>query len=135
MSSLRSASVPRRGRVAVAAAALVVLGAITAGSSSAQVAAASNNTSSSPTPVFVLDRGGFTAFDGPDEGAQETVGINNRGEIVGGYLDSTSGCVRGFLRDKRGRLTLFGVPGAGVTQPVHINDRGQTVGNYRTTDD
>ena len=46
-------------------------------------AAAAGSSPRSEIPVFVLDRGRFTAFDTPGEGAQDFVSINNRGQIVG----------------------------------------------------
>jgi probable HAF family extracellular repeat protein len=93
----------------------------------------------SPIPVFVLETGRFTAFDTPGEAAQDFVGINNRGQIVGGYKEDLSrgeaGCgQRGFLRDKDGRFTSIDVPGAGLTAPIDINDRGQVVGQFQNTD-
>ena len=102
-------------------------------------ALAAGSSPSSEIPVFVLDRGRFTAFDTPGEGAQDFVGINNRGQIVGGYKEDLSrgeaGCgQRGFLRDKRGRFTPIDVPGAGFTGPIDINDRGQVVGQFQYTD-
>jgi probable HAF family extracellular repeat protein len=91
----------------------------------------------SQIPVFVLDRSRFTAFDTPGEGAQDLVGINNRGQIVGGYKEDLSrgvaGCgQRGFLRDKHGRFARIDVPG--VTGPIDINDHGQIVGQFQYTD-
>jgi uncharacterized membrane protein len=93
----------------------------------------------SQIPVFVLEQGRFAAFDTPGEGAQDFVGINSRGQIVGGYKEDLSsgevGCgQRGFLRDKHGGFTPIDVPGAGLTAPIDINDRGEVVGQFQYTD-
>jgi probable HAF family extracellular repeat protein len=55
-------------------------------------------------------------------------GINNRGQIVGGY-DTTGFAVHGFVLD-RGRYTTIDVPGASRTIALRINARGQTIGFY-----
>ena len=64
-------------------------------------------------------------------GAEQTIpyGINNRGEIVGTYNDSTG--QHGFVLE-RGVFTSIDVPFSGVTETVAegINDRGQIVGWY-----
>jgi probable HAF family extracellular repeat protein len=101
-------------------------------------AAATSSSPRSPIPVFILDKGRFTGFDPPGEAAQDFVGINNRGQIVGGYKEDLSrgegGCgQRGFLREKNGRFTRIDVPGAGLTAPIDINDRGQVVGQFQYT--
>jgi probable HAF family extracellular repeat protein len=54
-------------------------------------------------------------------------GINNRGQIVGGY-DTAGFAVHGFVLD-RGRYTTIDVPGA-PTQALGLNDRGQILGTY-----
>jgi probable HAF family extracellular repeat protein len=76
-------------------------------------------------------RGNFTTIDHPD-GVAETVltGINNRGQIVGGYLDAT-GTKHAFLRDKDG-FTTIDIPGALGFEARRINDAGQIVGLYST---
>jgi hypothetical protein len=127
-------STNRRGRGL-----LPVVGVLVAATLMTPVASASGAGPGSQVPVFVLDKGRFTAFDTPGEGAQDFVGINNRGEIVGGYKEDLSrgeaGCgQRGFLRDQHGRFTPIDVPGAGLTAPVDINDHGQVVGQFQYTD-
>jgi hypothetical protein len=47
------------------------------------------NSPRSRLPVFVLDKGRFTAFDAPGQKAAEFQRINNRGEIVGSYSKGT----------------------------------------------
>jgi hypothetical protein len=99
----------------------------------------------SQLPVFVLDKGRYTVFDAPREGANEFVDVNARGDVAGTYtmdLDETGSefMSRGFLRDRRGRVTLFDYPGAEPVDPGpgrirprtfvnKINNRGQIVGN------
>jgi hypothetical protein len=126
-----------RGRVMLAlVAAVVMLTAVTAGDR-AEAASASGDEPSSPVPVFVLDKGRFTAFDPPGVGAQDFVDINNRGQIAGGYKQSfdPDSDQHGFLRDRRGRLATIDFPGASVTSPIHLNDRGQVVGLYSENPD
>jgi probable HAF family extracellular repeat protein len=55
-------------------------------------------------------------------------GINNRGQIVGGY-DTAGFAVHGFVLD-RGRYTTIDVPGASRTIALRINARGQILGDY-----
>jgi uncharacterized membrane protein len=79
-------------------------------------------------PVFVLDKGRFSAFDAPGVSANELIDINRHGQIAGTYV-AKNGASHGFLRDKRGRFTRFDFPGASVTYVFKLNDRGQLVGN------
>jgi YD repeat-containing protein len=58
------------------------------------------------------------------------VNLNNRGQVVGFYLDD-QGVFRSFVKDRRGRVTTFAVPGAAATLAGGINDRGQVAGTYR----
>ena len=83
----------------------------------------------SARPRLSLDRGKFTTIDHPDA-VLETApyGINNRGQIVGGY-DTAGFAVHGFLLD-RGRYTTIDVPGASRTIALRINARGQILGDY-----
>jgi hypothetical protein len=124
-----------RGRARLPVVAALVFTVLMTPSAGASTASSSPR---SPVPVFVLEKGRFTAFDTPGEGAQDFVGINNRGQIVGGYKEDLSrgegGCgQRGFLRDKHGRFTRIDVPGAGLVAPIDINDRGQVVGQFQYT--
>jgi probable HAF family extracellular repeat protein len=84
------------------------------------------------------EKGAFTAIDHPD-GALATVasGINNRGQIVGGYQDS-EGTAHGFLLDE-GNFTTIDHPDAASGRDLGtvlwgINNRGQIVGQYIDTD-
>src|SRR5262249_60184692 len=76
----------------------------------------------------------FTTIDVPFSGVSETqaIGINNRGQIVGFYNDSTG--THGFV-DDNGRFDTINVPipGAIGTALNGVNDRGQIVGNYDTS--
>jgi YD repeat-containing protein len=97
----------------------------------AAVAAADGGVSGDPRsarPVFVLDKGRFAAFDAPGAGAAEFPRINDRGQIVGSYVDA-AGASHGFVRDARGRLTVIAIPGAKETAPLAINNGGVIVGN------
>jgi probable HAF family extracellular repeat protein len=75
-------------------------------------------------------RGDFTTIDHPDAAplTGDPIGINNRGQIVGAYVD-TEGIIHGFLLDKH-RFTNIDVPDALETSPFKINDRGQIVGFF-----
>jgi uncharacterized membrane protein len=81
---------------------------------------------------FVWHDGDFKTIDVPGAAATLLLGINNRGQMVGSYIDAAGG-YHGFLRDRRGAVsTLPEFPGAdprmGGTQPGAINDRGRIVG-------
>jgi probable HAF family extracellular repeat protein len=56
------------------------------------------------------------------------VDINNRGQVVGEYLDA-GGAFHGFLYHK-GRFTTIDFPGAVGSSPTGINDRGEIVGAH-----
>ena len=75
---------------------------------------------------FVWDGGRLTRFDVPGSVATVPFGVNDRGEITGGYADET-GQRHGFVLE-RGRYTTIDIPG----RPEHtaawgINDRGEIV--------
>jgi len=56
---------------------------------------------------------------------------NNRGQVVGGYLDA-GGRVRGLLGTPRAPFTTFDDPDAtSQTGALDINDRRQIVGVFR----
>jgi uncharacterized membrane protein len=87
---------------------------------------------------FLLDGDVFTTIDHPDA-VDETamLGINSRGQILGGYVDA-EGTVRGFLLDD-GVFTPIDHPDAGAgagigTLALGLNDRGQIVGAYVDAD-
>jgi uncharacterized membrane protein len=81
---------------------------------------------------FVWDDGDYETTDVPGAAATFPTGINNRGQMVGSYIDA-DGAYHGFVRDRRGAVTtLPEAPGAdpasGGTQPASLNARGQIVG-------
>jgi hypothetical protein len=96
---------------------------------------------SSPPPGFLLERGRFKPVAIPrrlEDLAPQGIGpfgINDRGQIVGEYVDAGN-VPHGFLLDKAGRFTPIDVPGAKATNAAKINNRGQIVGAYSndTTD-
>jgi uncharacterized membrane protein len=70
---------------------------------------------------------------GSGSGQAEAGGINDSGQIVGFYIDS-SGIDHGFL-DSNGHYTTLNDPSAGTgsgqgTLAFGINDSGQIVGEY-----
>src|SRR3954451_17700742 len=69
----------------------------------------------------------FTQIDVPGASSTQAFGINDAGQIVGGFADSTGG--HGFLFTG-GSFTQIDVPGASVTQAQGINDAGQIVGAF-----
>jgi hypothetical protein len=76
-------------------------------------------------PGFLLDRGRFTTIDVPDA-VLETApfGINNRGQVVGQYVD-TAGDLRGYLWERKRGFTTIDPPRGAGTVAADINDRGQ----------
>ena len=80
-------------------------------------------------PGFLLNRGRFTTINHP-QATLETApyGINDRGQIVGGY-DTPSFIFQGFPLD-RGRYETIAVPGALRSSAIRINARGQILGDY-----
>jgi uncharacterized membrane protein len=81
---------------------------------------------------FLRDtRGVFTIFDARGAaGATAATGINNRGEIVGQYVDA-KGARHGFLRNRDGEITTVDVPrNNGFSVAIHLNDRTDVVGGY-----
>ena len=87
------------------------------------------------THGFFLDRRGrFVSIDVPGSTGTQAEKINNRGQIVGVYVDIPNPAPdaprRGFLLD-RGRFTRLDAPDAVATLAHGINDRGQVVGEYK----
>jgi uncharacterized membrane protein len=94
---------------------------------------------------FLIDQDGrYTRIDVPGSLATNATKINNRGQIVGVYSDTSRDLgdrpnsdptapnykLRGFLLDKHGRFTTIDVPGATATTAFGINDRGQILFRY-----
>jgi probable HAF family extracellular repeat protein len=81
---------------------------------------------------LLWDNGDYHTLDLQEAAVTIPTGINNRGQIVGSWIDG-DGAYHGFLRQRNGRITtLPQAPGAdpasGGVQPTAINDRGQIVG-------
>src|SRR5205823_6420676 len=74
---------------------------------------------------FLLDNGGsFTPIDVPGSSFTQPESINDAGQIVGSFVNSTG--THGFL-DARGSVTPIDVPGASFTEAHDINNAGQIV--------
>ena len=92
---------------------------------------------------YIWRNGVFTSFNVPnDHPVLGTVplGINDRGQVVGNYVDGNGGLLgpndgrHGFLLNK-GIYTQLDVPGAAFTVAQGINNEGQIVGLYLNDDD
>jgi hypothetical protein len=130
----------RRGIVALAAALLLAALAV-AGSAGATAPTASaqepppvscivDSPVGPPGPGFVLSRGKFTTIDVPGADVETApYGINNRGQIVGGY--DTAGVVHGFLID-RGRYKTIDFQGAARTTALRSTPAGRSWATTRT---
>jgi len=87
---------------------------------------------------FSYDHGTYTTIDYPGSRFTAVYGVNDPGEIVGGYCllpgeDACGGLLNptdhGFL-DDHGNFTTIDFPGASGTQPSAINYAGVIVGSY-----
>src|SRR5262249_14780839 len=78
---------------------------------------------------FVDIGGSFTQIDVPGGTFTEAFGINDAGQIVGRFRNST-GQLSGFL-NAAGSFTQIDVPGAIDTEAFGINDAGQIVGSFQ----
>jgi hypothetical protein len=81
-----------------------------------------------PRHGYLLDKGRFKTIDFPGEPTQ-ALGLNDRGQVVGGTINFAAGRLSGFLLDK-GVYTRFDFPGALGTNALDINNRGQIAGIY-----
>lgn len=70
----------------------------------------------------------YTTIDVPQASSTTPNGINDRGAIVGSYLDAP-GVQHGFLL-YNGTCYTIDIPGATATSPQGINNRGEIVGYY-----
>ncbi|MFL5267126.1 MAG: hypothetical protein ACJ8AH_11115 [Stellaceae bacterium] len=78
---------------------------------------------------FMAEGGVFTIVDAPGAGAFTAVfGIDDRGAIVGGYVDQR-GMLHGFIH-RNDRFTTVDFPGARATVLARGNAQGQIVGAY-----
>lgn len=70
----------------------------------------------------------FISFDPPGSTATNADGINNNGDVVGWYMDS-SGVQHGYVL-RAGNYTTIDYPGASATIARAINDQGDIVGTH-----
>ena len=147
MNTHRSRTRRREGLVAVAASALLSM----VGASGSSLAVAASHDVVDPRSVgdpcgnVLLRRGQFIPLGSPDDAAPDpraTVynGINNRGQLVGGYYEAGATLdERGFypqdahhavLADRDGNYQSVDIPGTRMTLAYAINDRTQVVGQY-----
>jgi hypothetical protein len=80
---------------------------------------------------FSLFGNTFTEYDVPGAVQTNLLGINERGDLTGGFDPDGSGVFQGFI-DRHGTITSFSVPdGVGGTFAYELNDtRRLTVGYY-----
>jgi len=71
----------------------------------------------------------FTQFDIDGAGSTFVAGINDGGDFVGSFSNSST--ISQAYADISGTITVFNVPGASYTAATSINERGEAVGNYR----
>jgi hypothetical protein len=72
----------------------------------------------------------FTEYDVPSAVQTNLLGINELGDLTGGFDPDGSGVFQGFI-DRRGTITSFSVPAAASTFAYELNDtRRLTVGYY-----
>jgi probable HAF family extracellular repeat protein len=72
---------------------------------------------------FVYDAGKFTAINFPKSNGTQAIGINDNGDVVGMYLDSTS-TQHAFLK-KGTKYTSFDVKNDTISTAWGINNKGQ----------
>jgi probable HAF family extracellular repeat protein len=90
------------------------------------------------SPGFLLDKGRYQTIEVPAARTHTyALGINNRGQIAGGYddpsVDGPGGMIHGFVRKRGGQLVRFDVPAAIGTVANKINDHGEVVGGSLDT--
>ena len=73
-------------------------------------------------------KGAYTTLDVPDAALTVAEGINNRGEIVGLYVDA-DGNQHGFVFNN-GVYATIDVPRESNTGVFSINAKGEIVGSY-----
>ncbi len=101
----------------------------------ASVATPDNPTDPVSLSAFIMRDGVVKTIDVAGASSTIALGINDAGEVVGGYVEpedvnpTGESPTRGFLWH-RGRFTLIDFPGSQSTAPYEINNRGQIVGNY-----
>jgi hypothetical protein len=88
------------------------------------------------TLTFVLDKGVYATLAAPGASATLPFGINNRGQIVGAYVDPDGGTAGGFTHGflfEDGVFSTIDVPGPGPseTELTGISNSGEIAGVYR----
>ena len=83
---------------------------------------------------FLLDKGGYTALDGTENGVDMPATMNNGGTpdgtvIAGLFTDMMTNLTRGYVLNGS-TFTPFDVPGSTATAAWDINPTGAIVGNY-----
>jgi hypothetical protein len=78
---------------------------------------------------FFLSGSTFTEYDVPGAVQTNLLGINEPGDLTGGFDPDGSGVFQGFI-DRRGTITSFAVPGALSTFAYEINNSKQLVVGY-----
>jgi probable HAF family extracellular repeat protein len=89
---------------------------------------------------YIWDHGTFTTIDYPGAMSTAVYGINDRGQIVGGFCPTNNVCGVNILNptahaflDDQGTFMQLDYPGAADTQANAINNAEQIVGTYGTT--
>ena len=78
---------------------------------------------------YLLADGKYRRIAFPGAVFTQAFGVNNRGQVVGEYLDR-NGVFHGY-RWQHGRFTSYDGPGGDSAAITDINDRGDMVGAYR----
>jgi len=78
---------------------------------------------------FIEEGGVYTAFNVPGAADTFPLGIDNRGTIVGGWINA-AGTLQGFLMTSSGHFINVDYPGPQMTQIDGINERGDLCGIY-----
>jgi probable HAF family extracellular repeat protein len=86
-----------------------------------------HGTDGGPAYAILLQNGIATTLEVPGSRSTGVSGINDSGQIVGSYFDSSTD--HSFLFENGSYITLD-VPGSSQTSPTGINAAGQIVGNY-----
>src|SRR6266705_2362807 len=82
-----------------------------------------------PTPASAVSGSfSFTAINFPSANRTRAVGLNDHGDIVGDYRDS-SGVFHGYLLSQ-GNFTTFDPPGSTQTRGIAINNLGVIGGTF-----
>jgi len=81
-----------------------------------------------PGHGFRLDDGVYQTIDGPGASLTVPFDINDRGQVVGSYLDA-AGKPQGFRLDD-GVYTVIDTSAFPSAQLLGLNDRGEVVGGY-----